>query len=114
MPRPRGITVTLYVRTQTGTDAFNAPIFGETAVEIQNVLVAPEGDAGQAVFSDTDLHSRKSTYLLGIPKGDTHQWENSEVGFFGRRWKVIGMTTEGIDELIPLYWNKKVRVEAIE
>lgn len=114
MPKPRGITVTLYERTQTGTDAFNAPIYGSAAVEVQDVLVAPEGDAGQAVFTDTDLNSRKSTYLLGIPKGDTHQWENSEVSFFSRRWKVIGMTTEGIEDLIPLRWNKKVRVEAIE
>ena len=37
-----------------------------------------------------------------------------EVEFFGRKWKVIGMPTEGIEGLIPLYWNKKVRVEAIE
>ena len=114
MPKPRGITVTLYVRTQTGTDSFNAPIYSETAAEIGNVLVAPEGDAGQAVFSDTDLKSRKSTYILAVPKGDTHQWENSEVEFFNRRWKVIGMPTEGIEDLIPLHWNRKARVEAIE
>ena len=35
----RGMTVVLYVRTQTGTDAFNAPIYAEHPVEVENVLV---------------------------------------------------------------------------
>lgn len=114
MPKLKGITVILYERIQEGTDPFNAPIFGGAMAEINNVLVAPEGSAGEVMFSETDLQSRRSAYILGIPKGDTHHWENAEVEFFGRRWKVIGMPTEGIEGMIPLYWNKKVRVEAIE
>ena len=35
----RGITVTLHQKTQTGTDSFNAPIFVETDVEVENVLI---------------------------------------------------------------------------
>lgn len=114
MPKPRGITVTLHEFEETGRDAFNSPVYEETETEVENVLVAPEGKAGDAVFSDTDLNSRKATYLLGVPKGDDHHWENNEVEFFGRRWKVIGMPTEGIDELIPMSWNRIIRVEAIE
>lgn len=114
MPKPKGITVMLLERSQEETDPFNAPIFGGAMIEVENVLVAPEGSAGETVFSETDLNSRKSTYILAIPKGDNHNWENCEVQFFGRRWKVIGMPTEGIEGLIPLSWNRKVRVEAIE
>jgi len=51
---------------------------------------------------------------LAIPKGDTNDWENQEVRFFGERWRVIGMPLQGIDELIPLDWNKKVMVERYE
>ena len=114
MPKLKGITITLLEQVLEGTDPFNAPIYGGAMYEISNVLVAPEEPGGDVVFSSTDLSSRKSTYVLAIPKGDTHHWENGEVQFFGRRFKVIGMPTEGIEGLIPLYWNKKVRVEAIE
>ena len=37
----KGITVTLYEQTQTGTDAFNDPIYTETAINVDNVLVYP-------------------------------------------------------------------------
>lgn len=31
--------------------------------------------------------------------------------FLGRKWHVLGFAIEGIDENIPLDWNKKVMVE---
>ena len=34
-----GITVRLYVKSQTGTDAFNAPVHAETPIDVPNVLV---------------------------------------------------------------------------
>lgn len=115
MSKPKGITVTLYERTQTGVDAFNAPVYTETQSEISNVLVHPAGDGGgEQIIDETNLSGRRSSYILAIPKGDTHTWENCRVSFFGKTWKVIGMPTEGIDSLIPLQWNRKVRVEAIE
>ena len=47
-----------------------------------------------------------------IPKGDTHNWEDAEIEFFGERWRSVGMTTQGLEHMIPLEWNKKVLVEA--
>ena len=35
----KGIPVVLYEKTQTGVDEFNAPIYAETPVTINNVLV---------------------------------------------------------------------------
>ena len=111
----KGITVTLYQRTQTGSeDSFGHPIYTETAVEINNVLIAPVETGGDPIFTKTDLESRRAQYTLALPKGDTHISENCRVSFFGKTFKVIGMPTEGIEHLIPLSWNKKVIVEAIE
>lgn len=111
----RGITVTLLQRNQTGTDAFNHPVYGEpTEIPVENVLVAPTSAGGEEVLSDLDLTGRKATYTLAIPKGDANVWEGNQVRFFGETWKVIGMPTQGIEDLIPLDWNKKVQVERIE
>ena len=37
----KGITITLYERTQTGTDDFNKPVYSENPVTVDNVLVSP-------------------------------------------------------------------------
>lgn len=109
----RGITVTLYDRTQAGTDALNRPIYTETAVAVDNVLVAPS--SAVEVLEPTNLNGRRGEYVMAIPKGDTHEWiSGKKVSFFGRDWRIIEMPEEGIEWLIPLDWNKKVRVERYE
>lgn len=110
----RGITVTLYEKTQTGTDAFNKPVYAENPVPVSNVLVSPATQGGEEVLDTLNLTGRKAVYTLAIPKGDTHIWEGNRVEFFGESWNVIGMPTQGIEDLIPLAWNKKVQVERIE
>lgn len=108
-----GITVILYDRTKTGTDALNQPIYSETAVPVENVLVAPMSD--DEVLQTYTLTGRKAVYQMGIPKGDTHDWTaGKKVNFFGENWRIIGLPQEGIEKLIPLSWNKKVRVERYE
>ena len=108
----KGITVTLYTVTQTGVDAFNRPAYTETAVPVENVLVAPLSD--EEVLETLNLTGKKAKYQLGIPKGDAHDWENRKVRFFGEDFRVIGHPTEGIESMIPLGWNKKVKVESCE
>lgn len=107
----RGIAVDLYEKTQTGTDALGNPIFTETPTTVENVLVAPVSD--QEILEISNLTGRKAIYQLGIPKGDAHDWVNVKVGFFGQLFRTIGEPTEGIDAMIPLSWNKKIRVEII-
>lgn len=106
----KGITVTLYQKTQTGTDAFNRPIYSETGVTVENVLVAPISDT--EILETLNLTGKKAVYKLAIPKGDTHLWENRRVSFFGKDWRVISKPEEGIEKLIPLQWNKQVKVES--
>ena len=111
----RGITVTLWERTATGEqDDFHREIYTETPVRVKNVLVAPATQTGEEILESTDLESRRADYTLGIPKGDTHSWEGCRVDFFGESFRVIGKPTKGIEAMIPLSWNKKVRVERIE
>lgn len=106
----KGITVNLLERTQTGADGFNRPIYTETPIEIENVLVAPLSDT--EILDTINLTGRKAVYQLGIPKDDIHTWEDKKVQFFGETWRVIGKPTMGIDDNIPLDWNKKVKVES--
>ena len=109
----RGITITLYDVTQTGTDPLNKPIYTETPVAVDNVLVAPVNSTEQ--LETFNLTGRKALYQMAIPKGDSHEWTaGKKVRFFDANWRIIGIPTEGIDELIPLDWNKKVQVERYE
>lgn len=105
----RGITIKLFNREQTGVDGFNRPIYSETEEEIPNVLVAPTSE--QEVLDTLNLTGRKAVYTMAIPKGDTHDWENKTVEFFGQKWRTVGMPISGIESMIPLDWNTKVRVE---
>lgn len=106
----KGIPVTLYERSQTGVDSFGAPIYAETPVTVQNVLVSPS--TTDDIVNSTSLYGKKAVYQLAIPKGDQHIWEDSTVEFFGRKWRTFGFMTKGIEENIPLDWNGKIQVEA--
>lgn len=108
----KGITVTLYERTQSGIDDFNSPVYTETPVSVNNVLVAPL--SSQEITDTLNLYGAKAVYQLAIPKGDTHDWYNKKVKFFNEYWKTVGIPLKGIDELIPGNWNTKVQVERYE
>lgn len=107
----RGITIQLLNRIQTGEDEFKRPVYENIAENIHNVLVAPLSDT--EVLDTLNLTGRKAIYQLAIPKGDRHEWENKHVRFFGETWRVIGKPVRGVDELIPLGWNLKVKVESV-
>lgn len=109
----KGITVILYERTKSGVDGFNNPIYTDEAISIENVLVGSPTE--QEIADSLNLYQKRAIYTLAIPKGDTHKWSaGSVVEFFDRKWKTIGYPIEGMEHLIPLNWNKKVRVEAYE
>lgn len=108
----KGITVTLITKQETGKDPFGNPIYTDVENSVDNVLVSPT--LSDDIVSTLSLTGRKAVYTLAIPKGDANTWENQEVLFFGQRWRVFGIPTEGIDEMIPLSWNKKVMVERYE
>jgi hypothetical protein len=105
----KGISVILKVKTQTGTDGFNAPVHSYTDEIVENVLVAPS--SSEDIVTAENLYGKKAVYTLAIPKGDQHDWLDAEVEFFGAKWRTFGFPVEGIEENIPLQWHKKVMVE---
>lgn len=109
----KGIDVVLIERTSTGKkDDFNMEVFENEPVIIHNVLVG--SPTSEEIVDTLNLYGKKIDYVIAVPKGDNHIWENSRVKFFGRTFEVVGIPTMGIEENIPLCWNKKVKVEAIE
>ena len=108
----QGIDIILYDKQKTGEDAFGHPVYAETPVTVENVLVGePTSDE---VTDALNLYGKHVAYTLAIPKGDENTWTDRTVEFFGEKFRVIGHPTQGIDHLIPLAWNKKVRVEHYE
>lgn len=104
-----GVTITLIDKKEVGRDPFDKPIYEDAAIPVENVLVAPT--SSDDIINQQSLTGKVAVYTLAIPKGDTHDWEDKEVEFFGKRWHTFGFPTEGIEDLIPLSWNKKVMVE---
>ena len=107
-----GQTVILYEKTQVGMNALNTPVYTVTAVNVPNVLIGQP--TTQEAIDVLNLYGRKIEYVLGIPKGDTHDWENQKVSFFGEEFRTFNIPTQGIDHLIPLDWNKNVMCERYE
>lgn len=111
----QGITITLIEKTQTGANAFGEPIYKETEAQIDDVLV------GEPTTEDIQnaqvLYGKTVHYTLGIPKGDAHKWEDTDVILpepFAGRYHTIGYPTAGIEANILLRWNKKVRIERVQ
>lgn len=110
----RGITVTLYEETEAGRDAFNRPIITEKAVTVDNVLV---GDPSTDDFtSSVSMFGKQIMFMLGIPKGDTHDWTNKKVEWTDAQGntmtcKTFGYPIMGVEANIPGPWHMKVRCE---
>ena len=109
MCKLKGITVTLHDRQQTGMDPFGRPVYEDVDIPVENVLVG--SPSTEDIANELNLTGKKLAYLLAIPKGDTHDWDDRKVSFWGETFQTIGSPTQGIEEMIPLDWNRKVKVE---
>ena len=117
MARLKGITVTLYEETIIGYDRLGNPITEEQAVTVDNVLVGePSTDD---ITTSVSLYGKQISYMLAIPKGDTHNWVDKRVDWtdaYGitHSVKTFGYPITGIESNIPsqLPWHMKVRCEA--
>lgn len=107
-----GRTIKLHKKTLSGMDPFGAPIFSEEIIDVENVVISPSSD--EEIKTDMQLYGKKSVYTLHLPKGDDNNWDNVEVEFFDRIWHTFGPVTEYQEEMVPLQWNKKVKVEHYE
>ena len=105
----KGITIQLVQKIQTGIDPYNAPIYSEELVDVNDCLV------GQPTTDDVtnalSMYGKKIEYVVGIPKGDTHNWIDAELIIFGERFRTVGYPQTGIQANIPLRWDQNVKVE---
>lgn len=108
----KGITVTLYERTASGTDAFNRPTYTETATGVDNVLVAPA--SSDAIINELNLSGKKLVYYLMVPKTDEHDWADCRVRFYGADWHVYDIAEEWVRANTPGAWNRRYKVERYE
>lgn len=108
----KGTDIILYEKVQTGEDSFHEPVFTETPVTVHNVLIGEP--SAEEITTELQLTGRRLAYTLALPKGDTHDWNDVRVEFFGQSWRTCGGVTQGIEALIPLRWNKKVQVAKYE
>lgn len=112
MGKIKGDTVILYVETQTGELPTGEPVVESVQVQVENVLVGePTTDE---ITTSVDMYGKVIRYMLGIPKGDTHDWMDKRVDWtdaYGTLHKLttIGYPITGIEANIPLAWHKKVR-----
>ena len=108
----KGVTVILHEKTQTGVDGLNNPVYSVSSVPVENVLVGePTTDD---ITSSISLYGKRIQYMLGLPKGDTHVWTDTEVEIFGETYRTFGDMIQGIEANVPTPWHKKVRVERYE
>ncbi len=106
----KGTTIKLLKKTANGSDAFYHPTYAETWVDVNNVLIGQP--TTEEIESERIVSGKIIAYVLAIPKGDTNTWTDTEVEFFGQKFRTIGIPTQGIETNIPGPWNKKVKVEA--
>ena len=103
-------SVILYNEVDTGfRDKTNRPITEERATVVEDVLVAPVST--EDVVTTINLTGKTAVYQLAIPKGDDNDWENAKVLYKGKFYRTIGIPEEGMEENIPLKWNRKIKVE---
>ena len=110
----KGLTVTIYKQTQTGTDGFGVPIYTETTETVDDVLVGePTTDD---ITTSTALYQKTIKYMFGIPKGDLHDWMDKKVSWVDAYGithvcKTFGFPITGVEANIPTKWHMKVRAE---
>lgn len=103
------MTVQLAVKTQTSVNPFGAPIETEEIIDVPGCLVGqPSTDD---ITQTMEMYGKKIAYVVGVPKGDTNTWTDTDVIIWGERFRTIGYPETGIQDNIPLSWGKNVKVE---
>ena len=102
------MTVQYVHREESGKDAFGNPIYDEWLEDVHDVLVGrPTSDD---VNTSVSLYGKRIDFVLGIPKGDTHDWSDAEVLIWGDKFRTLGYPERGIEANIPLRWGQNVKV----
>lgn len=100
----------IYINRRQSETTENGFLQYEVTEEVvENVLIGTPTmqDAASAV----QIYGKNPQYTLCIPKGDTHEWTDAFVKFWGKTWHVIAAPQRTQEKLTPGPWNAKVFVE---
>lgn len=73
---------------------------------VDNVLI------GEPAYTEIN-GCRIPTFTISVPKGDEHNWLDRQLQFFNMRFRTVGYPEQGMEENIPLCWNKKIKAELL-
>jgi hypothetical protein len=111
----KGELVRIELTAQSGVDAFNAPVFETTLLEVADVLVSP--GATRDIEQSNRPDGARLAYTLHFPKAFTEAFEEKLDGLWiqvrGERLRVVGSPRAYAPELTPGAWNMPVEVEAV-
>ena len=108
---PKGVTATVRLREQTGTDGLMCPTYRETATEVAGVLVAGPSTSD---LSETRPEGTSATLRVHMPRS----WAGSLYGAtidlpepWGPGWRVVGDPQPQDDSLLhDCPWNVTAEV----
>lgn len=105
-------TVRVAAITETGVDAFHRPTTTKTWENVSGCVVgSPSSDD---VTNEMNLTGKRIAYVILIPKGDAHNWENTEVEIGGEVFKTIGAPVRSFANLPNIPCDQRISVERYE
>ena len=115
MAKIKGESIEVKVLTESGLDEFNQPEYTEEWTTVDKVLISEPSETD--IQNALTVYGARIKYTLCLPKGDTHDWHDTEVRLPNRGlFHTVGDTIEYIEQNLPiaLDWNRKVNVEQIK
>lgn len=108
----KGESIILIETAANETDPFGADVVTENEVRVDNVLVG--NPSTEAVTTELQMTGKHIAFVLGIPKGDAHNWKDKMVIIRGERYKSFGFPLTQTEANVPGLWNTQVKVERYE
>jgi hypothetical protein len=110
----KGETVTVLIRTKTGTDDFNADVCTEAPVDVANVLVSPAYPRSvDYIAASNRPENTKVVFSLHFPKTFNDALDGLEIVVRGERCRVVGSPRPYTTDNVPGDWWLPVEVEAV-
>ena len=108
----KGETVILLERNKVETDPFGADVYEEVETVVKNVVVG--SPSTESAVEELNLSGKRIAFVLGIPKGDKHDWKDKNVLIRGEKYRTFGFPLTQTEANVPGRWNTQVKVEMYE
>lgn len=108
----KGETVILIKKTEIGVDPFDRPIYDVEEIPVDNVIIG--SPSFEAAITELNVTGKRLAFTLGIPKGDTNNWIDTEVIIRGQVFRTYGFPLTQTAANVPGRWNTQVKVEYYE